>query len=154
MDYISSEDKARLEEQLKACIDMRPKIVERIAEARALGDLKENAEYHAAREDQGMNEARINDLEEKLSNVVVADTEEVPDDMVFVGSTVRLKDTSTGNEECYKLVGEMTGSFVDDVIEVTPSSNLGLGLIKARVGETIRVELPRGVKTYEILEII
>jgi transcription elongation factor GreA len=74
--------------------------------------------------------------------------------MVFVGTTVRLKDTTTGNEECYKLVGEMTGTFVDDIMEVTPSSNLGLGLIKARVGETIRVDLPRGVKIYEILEIM
>ena len=154
MEYITQDDKDRLEEELKERIHRRKELSDRIGRAREMGDLKENAEYHAAREDQGMNEARINDLEEKLSNVVVADTEEVPDDMVFVGSTVRLKDTATGDEECYKLVGEMTGSFVDDVMEVTPSSNLGLGLIKARVGETIRVELPRGVKTYEILEIL
>ncbi|MDG2201523.1 MAG: transcription elongation factor GreA [Phycisphaerales bacterium] len=154
MEYITQEDKDRLEGELKERIHRRKQLSDRIGQAREMGDLKENAEYHAAREDQGMNEARINDLEEKLANVVIADTEEVPDDMVFVGTTVRLKDTATGNEECYKLVGEMTGSFVDDVMEVTPSSNLGLGLIKARVGETIRVDLPRGVKTYEILEIM
>ena len=154
MEYITQDDKDRLEGELKERIHRRRLLSDRIGQAREMGDLKENAEYHAAREDQGMNEARINDLEEKLANVVIADTEEVPDDMVFVGTTVRLKDTATGNEECYKLVGEMTGAFVDDVMEVTPSSNLGLGLIKARVGETIRVDLPRGVKTYEILEIM
>ncbi|MAB82688.1 MAG: transcription elongation factor GreA [Phycisphaerae bacterium] len=154
MEYVTQDDKDRLEKELKERIHRRKELSDRIGRAREMGDLKENAEYHAAREDQGMNEARIHDLEEKLANVVIADTEEVPDDMVFVGSTVRLKDMDSGKEESYKLVGEMTGSFVDDVMEVTPSSNLGLGLIKARVGETIRVDLPRGVKTYEILEIM
>ena len=154
MEYVTQDYKDRLEKELKERIHRRKELSDRIGRAREMGDLKENAEYHAAREDQGMNEARIHDLEEKLANVVIADTEEVPDDMVFVGSTVRLKDMDSGKEESYKLVGEMTGSFVDDVMEVTPSSNLGLGLIKARVGETIRVDLPRGVKTYEILEIM
>ena len=105
MDYISSEDKTRLEEQLKACIEMRPKIVERIAEARALGDLKENAEYHAAREDQGMNEAKIRDLEDRLENALVMSNSYAPEDMVFLGARVKLRDTDTEAESIYKLVG-------------------------------------------------
>jgi transcription elongation factor GreA len=154
MEYMTQEDKDRLKKELKERIQRRKELSNRIGLAREMGDLKENAEYHAAREDQGMNEARINDLEEKLSNVVVADTEEVPEDMVFVGSTVKLKDSNSGAEECYKLVGEVSGSFDGDVIEVTPNSTLGLGLMKARVGETIRVDLPRGERVYTIVEIL
>lgn len=154
MEYMTQEDKDRLKKELKERIRRRKELSNRIGLAREMGDLKENAEYHAAREDQGMNEARIHDLEEKLSNVVVADTEEVPEDMVFVGSTVKLKDSNSGDEECYKLVGEVSGAFDGDVIEVTPNSTLGLGLMKARVGETIRVDLPRGERVYTIVEIL
>ncbi|MCH2148326.1 MAG: transcription elongation factor GreA [Phycisphaerales bacterium] len=154
MEYMTQDDKDRLDQELKDRIKKRRELSDRIGRAREMGDLKENAEYHAAREDQGLNEARIHDLEEKLSNVVIADTEVVPDDMVFVGSTVKLKDTSTGDEEVYKLVGEVSGSFNPELIEVTPNSSLGMGLMKAKVGETVSVDLPRGSKTYEITEIL
>ena len=154
MEYITQDDKDRLEEELKERIHRRKELSDRIGRAREMGDLKENAEYHAAREDQGLNEARIHDLEEKLSNVVIADTDVVPEDMVFVGSTVKLKDTSSGGEEVYKLVGEVSGAFDPELIEVTPNSALGMGLMKAKVGETISVDLPRGTKSYEIVEIL
>ncbi len=154
MEYMTQSDKERLEQELKDRTRKRKELSDRIGRAREMGDLKENAEYHAAREDQGLNEARIHDLKEKLSNVVIADTEAVPEGMVFVGTTVKLKDTSSGNEEVYKLVGEMSGSFDSEVIEVTPNSALGMGLMKAKVGETLSVDLPRGTKSYEIVEIL
>jgi transcription elongation factor GreA len=154
MEYMTQDDKDRLEKELKDRTKKRRELSNRIGRAREMGDLKENAEYHAAREDQGMNEARIHDLKEKLSNVVIADTEVVPDDMVFVGSTVKLKDTVTGNEEIYKLVGEVSGTFNPELIEVTPNSSLGMGLMKAKIGESVSVDLPRGSKTYKIVEIL
>ena len=154
MDYISPEDKARLEEQLRACIEMRPKIVERIAEARALGDLKENAEYHAAREDQGMNEAKIRDLEQRLENALVMSNSDMPEDMVFLGARVKLRDTDTEAESIYKLVGEASGDFDSDEIEVTTGSPMGESLMRSRVGEIIRVDLRRGPKRFEIVEIL
>jgi transcription elongation factor GreA len=154
MEYMTQDDKDRLEKELKDRTKKRRELSNRIGRAREMGDLKENAESHAAREDQGMNEARIHDLKEQLSNVVIADTEVVPDDMVFVGSTVKLKDTVTGNEEIYKLVGEVSGTFNPELIEVTPNSSLGMGLMKAKIGESVSVDLPRGSKTYKIVEIL
>jgi transcription elongation factor GreA len=154
VEYMTADDKKRLEADLHKCVSNRKVITQRIAEARALGDLSENAEYHAAREDQGLNEARIKTLEERLSNAVVADGESVPDDMVFVGSTVKLKDEKNGKEELYKLVGESSGRFDMDYIEVTPNSPMGMALMKARVGESIRVDSRRGEKRFEIVEIV
>ncbi|MHC5114809.1 MAG: transcription elongation factor GreA [Planctomycetota bacterium] len=153
MEYLSAEEKTRLESQLKDCVDSRKVITKRIETARELGDLRENAEYHAAREDQGLNEAKIRELEHRLSNAVVADTEAVPVDMVFVGATVRLRDVETGNEDLYRLVGDATGVDSDDFIEVTPNSPLGEALMKSRVGEVVRVTLRRGPKRFEIVEI-
>ena len=126
----------------------------RIAEARAHGDLKENAEYHAARDDQGMDEAEIRRLTERLKNAQVADDVDIPDDMVFLGAVVKLKDTDTGDEDLYKLVGEASGNFDADEIEVTASSPLGEALMKSRVGDTVKADLPRGTKRFEILELL
>ena len=151
MDFITSEEKKELEEQLKVLIGARKELTERIATARELGDLKENAEYHAAREDQGLNEAKIRELEERLQVAQVADQEAVPEDMVFLGATVLLKDLESGEEEQYKLVGNPTGDFTLDYIEVTPTSPMGVALMKARIGETIRVDLPRGARRYQIV---
>jgi transcription elongation factor GreA len=154
MNFITREDKERLETQLKDCLGKRKTITKRIEEARALGDLRENAEYHAAREDQGMNEARIRELEERLGKAVIADEETTPDDIVFVGATVRLRDVKTGDEDLYKLVGEATGALHDDFIEVTSNSPMGQALFKARIGETVRVDLRRGPRRFEVVEII
>ena len=121
--------------------------------ARELGDLKENADYHAAKDEQGHNERKIKDLEERLANATVADTEHVPDDMVFLGTTVRLKNLSNNKEDLYQLVGESSGRFDLDYMEVTSSSELGKALFKARVGETIGVNLPAGRTQFEILSI-
>lgn len=153
MDFITAQEKAGLQEKLDELLARRPLITQRIAEARALGDLKENAEYHAAREEQGMNEAEIRRIEERLKHAQVADDVEKPDDMVFLGSVVRLRDTDDQSEELYKLVGEASGRFDADAIEVTTSSPMGEALMKARVGETVRVDLPRGVKRFEVVGI-
>ena len=154
MEFITQDDKTRLEEKLEELKNRRPEITTRIAEARAMGDLKENAEYHAARDDQGMNEAEIRRIEEKLSSAQVAGDADVPEDMVFLGSTVKLKDLDDDSEDLYKLVGEASGRFDTDEIEVSSSSPMGEALMKARLGDTVRVDLPRGAKRFEILEIV
>jgi transcription elongation factor GreA len=154
MEYLTADEKAKLEQQLHDCIRMRKVLSERIGVARALGDLKENGDYHAAREDQGMNEARIRQIEAKLAKAVVADSTGMPDDVVFIGATVKLRDVESEEEELYRLVGETTGNFDNDYVEVTPNSPMGMALMKARVGEVVRVDLRRGERRFEIVKII
>lgn len=154
MEFVTSQEKKKLQARLADLIANRPVLANRIAEARAQGDLKENADYHAARDDQGMEEAEIRRLGKRIKNVQVADNVEVPEDMVFLGAVVRLKDMNDGTDDLYKLVGEASGSFDADEIEVTTQSPMGESLMKSRVGETIRVDLPRGAKRYEIMEIV
>jgi transcription elongation factor GreA len=154
MEFITPEEKTQLEARLDNLKAQRPILSQRIAEARALGDLKENADYHAAREDQGINEAEIRRLEERLRTASVADSNSIPKDMVFLGATVRLRDTGDDSDDLYKIVGEASGRFDSDEIEVTASSPMGEALMKARVGETVRVDLPRGTKRFEVLEIL
>lgn len=154
MDFITAEEKQQLEDKLAEMVKKRPEITKRIAEARALGDLKENADYHAAREEQGFNEAEIRRVEERLATAKVVADSEIPQDMVFLGATVKLRDLDDGDEDLYRLVGEATGNFDADYIEVTATSPMGAALMKARVGETIRADLPRGAKRFEILEIV
>ena len=153
MEFITAEEKTKIEQRLQELVDKRPVLVKRIAEARAQGDLKENADYHAAREDQGMNEAEIRRLEERLKNASVAGNNAAPADMVFLGSIVKLRETVSGSEDIYKLVGEASGSFDSDEIEVTISSPMGEALLKTRVGDVVKVDLPRGTKRFEIVEI-
>jgi transcription elongation factor GreA len=153
MEFLTSEERTKLEQRLEELKAKRPVITQRIAEARALGDLSENAEYHAAREDQGLNEAEIRRLEERLKAAKTVDQSEVPDDMVFLGATVKLRDEDDGDEDLYRLVGEATGNFDADFIEVTAGSPMGEALMKSRIGETVRVDLPRGTKRFTIVEI-
>ena len=154
MEFITPEEHAELEKQLEHYKAKRKTISDRIGAARELGDLSENAEYHAAREDQGMNEAKIRQLEERHTNAKILDSSQIPDDMVFVGATVKLRDLSNDDEDLYRLVGQTSGSYSNDYIEVTQTSPMGEALMRARVGETVRVSLPRGDKRFEILEII
>jgi len=157
MQLLTKEEKAKLDDQLKTMIAQRPRISAAIAEAREKGDLKENADYHAARDELAMLEARIKDLEARLQNCSVVDTDAVPDDMVFLGSTVMVRDVKTGDEEVFKLVGEMNKSSIDgdsDIMEVTAKSPLGEALMRARVGTTVRVSLPRGEIRYEVVKLL
>ncbi len=155
MDVITADEKDKIKAKLDALIANRPVITDRIAEARALGDLKENAEYHAAREQQGMEEAEIRRLEERLASAQVVDSSKTAEGVVFIGSTVKLREEGDDEIETYRLVGESSdGGDDEDIIEVTATSPMGEALMKARVGETVRVNAPRGVKRFEILEII
>lgn len=154
MNFITPEEKAQLEQLLSSLRANEKMLIQRIQEARALGDLRENAEYHAAREDKAMNEAKMKEIENRLATAQLAGETEIPTDMVFVGTVVRLKDVDRGDDDLYKLVGESTGRFDLDYIEVTTTSPMGLALMKARIGEVVRVDLPRGLKRYEIIEIV
>lgn len=154
MEFITEEERAKLQAQLLALIQNRPVITERIAEARALGDLKENAEYHAAREQQGMDEAEIRRIEDRLAHAQVVDATKQADGVVFVGSIVRLKDLKRGDDDTYRLVGELSGDALAEHVEVSVNSPMGQALLKSRVGEVIRVDAPKGVKQFEIAEIL
>lgn len=153
MEIITQDEKIALEKKLEKRLAQRPVITNRISEARALGDLKENGEYHAAREDQGLNEAEIRRLEERLATAGVVDKSTCPEDMVFLGATVKMTEVATGETDVYRLVGEPTGDD-DEIFEVTASSPMGESMMKSRLGEVIRVHTPRGVKQFEITEIL
>jgi transcription elongation factor GreA len=158
MQFITDQDRQQLQAKLDQLIGRRPQITQRIAEARAMGDLSENAEYHAAREEQGLNEAEIRRIEERLKTAKVVNHDQVPDDMVFLGATVRLieidDDGEQVDDDLYHLVGEASGGLDADFVEVTAQSPLGEAMTKARIGETIKVDLPRGTKRYRVAEIL
>ncbi|MEM1331264.1 MAG: transcription elongation factor GreA [Planctomycetota bacterium] len=154
MEFLSSAEKDTLEQRLDALIKNRQVIAARIDEARALGDLKENAEYHAAREQQGLEEAEIRRLEERLKTAQVVDGESGAEGVVFMGTTVKLREVDTDDEDLFRLVGEATNDPMLDYVEVTANSPMGEALMKARIGETIAVRAPRGVKKFEVVEIV
>ena len=127
----------------------RPAIVKAIAEARAHGDLSENAEYHAAREKQGFIEARINELEAKVGGAEVIDPPSGGDRITF-GSTVLLED-ETGKEVRYQIVG--SDEAVPAAGRISIMSPLARTLIGKRVGENVTAQLPAGKKTFDVLEV-
>jgi transcription elongation factor GreA len=153
MDYLTEAEHKKLTDELATLIAQRPVISTRIGTARELGDLKENADYHAAKDDQAHNERKIKDLEKRLDGATVADTEHVPDDMVFLGTTVRLKNLTTNKDDLYMLVGESSGRFDLDYMEVTTNSELGMAIFKARVGDKVGVNLPVGRTDFKIVSI-
>ena len=130
----------------------RPKISEAIAEARAHGDLKENAEYHAAKELQGLMEAKINEIESTLSNAQVIDVKEIPETgRVVFGSTVNLYDIDNDKELKYKIVGNLESNPEKGHISIdTP---IAKGLIGKFVTDEVSIETPSGKLAYEILEV-
>jgi transcription elongation factor GreA len=155
MEMLTQTEKQKVEARLASLKANRPVISQRIAEARALGDLKENGDYHAAREQQGLEEAEIRRLEARLAVAhVVEDGAGKGGDVVILGCMVRIKDVDKGRVDQVKLVGEMSGDTPEEYDEVTVNSPMGEALLKARVGETIRVNTPRGVKRFEVVEIV
>jgi transcription elongation factor GreA len=154
MEFITPTERSHIKERLDELISRRPAMSQRIADARALGDLRENGDYHAAREEQALEEAEIRRLEERLSRAKVVEEGSAPADLVFLGATVRLRDVESGEEDTYKLVGEASGGALADHVEVTVTSPMGEALMKARVGEVVRVNAPRGVKRFEVIQIL
>jgi transcription elongation factor GreA len=155
MEFLTQPDRDKIQARLGSLKANRPVLSQRIAEARAHGDLKENGEYHAAREQQGVEEAEIRRLEDRLAHAQIVDADKGKGtEVVFLGSMVKLRDTETGREDIVKLVGEMSTDPPDDYDEVTASSPMGEALMKSRLGETVRVDAPRGVKHFEIVELL
>ena len=155
MEMMTREEKHAVETRLEVLINNRKVIAQRIAEAREQGDLSENADYHAAREEQGLQEAEIRRLTDRLSQVSVIDeTQHRKSDIVFVGARVKIREVGSDEEEVVKLVGDSSQAESNEYFEATVSSPMGEALLKARVGETIAVRGPRGVKKFEIMGIL
>ena len=128
-----------------------PLITEKLAEARAEGDLKENAEYHAQRENQGMLLAKINELKTKLASATIIDPSTLPKDEVVFGCTVTVEDLAYGDEESFTLVGAGEDDYNTGRILVT--SPMGQGLIGKKVGEVAEVQAPAGTIRFKVLKI-
>jgi transcription elongation factor GreA len=126
-------------------------VTKRIATAREMGDLSENAEYHAAREDQGMLQARIDKLKDELARAYIVDLASLPKDTVVFGSCVKVKDLDQGEEETYQLVGPGQVDYENN--KILTSSPMGQGLLGKKCGEGAEIKVPRGTIRYEILEI-
>jgi len=140
------------EELKKLKNEDRPRIIASIAEARAHGDLKENAEYHAAREEQGFTEARIKDFEGKLSNAQIIDITQIPPTgKVIFGTTVLLSDEDTGEELTYQIVGEDEADIKANRISV--GSPIARALIGKMEGDIAIVKTPGGDRELEIIEV-
>ncbi len=137
-------------QRLKA--EERPRIIQAIAEARAHGDLSENAEYHAAKEAQGMNEAKVAELEDKLGRADVIDPAKLSGDTVKFGATVKLVDEDTDEEVTYKVVGDLEADVKGGKVSI--SSPIARALIGKSVGDSVEVTTPKGSRSYEILEIV
>ena len=129
----------------------KPNNIQAIAEARAHGDLSENAEYHAAKEKQGFIAGKINELETAIGQAEVIDISEGPTDRVVFGRTVLLYDIQTDKEITYQLVGPYESDPENGRISI--KSPLGQGLIGREIGDEFKIKIPRGVQEFEVLEI-
>ena len=131
--------------------EQMPEIEKRIATARAEGDLSENAEYHGARESQGMLQAKINLLRDKLARSMIMDNTKIPKDQVSFGCTIVVKDLDFGDTEEFTLVG--AGEEDYDAGKINVTSPLAQGLIGKKIGETAEVQVPAGLNKFKILDI-
>ena len=148
---VKGAEKLKQELQQLKSVD-RPKVIEAIAEARAHGDLKENAEYHAAREQQGFIEGRIKDIEAKLSNATIIDVATLDQNgKVVFGVTVDVADEESGDEMTYQIVGEDEADIKNNMISI--SSPIARALIGKSEGDVAEVQTPGGIRELEILEV-
>lgn len=129
----------------------RPRIIEAIAEARSHGDLSENAEYHAAKESQSLNEGRISELEDLIARADVIDVSKLTGDKVKFGATVVIVDEDTEEEKTYQIVGDQEADVKSGRISI--SSPIARALIGKGVGDAVEVNAPGGARGYEIIEL-
>ena len=150
---ITPEGQKKLREELDFIKNVkRQEIIDAISEARAHGDLKENAEYHAAREEQGLNEARIRELEDVLSRSQVIEYLDLGvEDRVIFGSTVTINDLNSNETSTYQIVGESEANIEMNTISLT--TPIAKALLKKEVGDVVEVDTPGGIKEVEIVDI-
>jgi transcription elongation factor GreA len=129
----------------------RPRIIQQIADARAHGDLSENAEYHAAKDAQGLNEAKVADLEDKIARAEIIDPSKLSGSTVKFGATVTLEDEDSGDKVKYKIVGEDEANLRDNKISI--ASPIARALIGKSKGDSAEVTTPKGPRSYEILKV-
>jgi transcription elongation factor GreA len=143
---------AALEAEIKYLKSVeRPRIIKQIAEARTHGDRSENAEYHAAKEQQGITEFRVADLEDKLSRAEIIDTSKLKGDQVMFGATVTLVDEDTDDKAKYRIVGEIEANVKQGRISIT--SPLARALLGKRKKDVVEVSTPGGGKSYKVLKV-
>ncbi|HCS55419.1 transcription elongation factor GreA [Rubinisphaera sp.] len=131
-----------------------PEITERLAEARSEGDLKENTEYHGQREQQGMAQAKVNQLKTKLANCYIVDKADMPKGVVTFGSTVTVNDLKWNDEEEYEFVGPGEEDYDCEPMKILTSSPLAKAMEGKKVGDRVSVETPQGVRELEIVKIV
>lgn len=145
--YAALQEELRFRQQ-----DERPRIIEAIAEARAHGDLSENAEYHAAKEAQSHNEGRAGELEDLIARAEVIDVSKMSGSTIKFGATVKLVDEDTEEEKTYQIVGDQEADVKQGRISI--SSPIARALIGKEVGDSVEVNAPGGSKAYEILDVV
>jgi len=149
---ISEEGHRKLREEIRVIEEDRiPDVREKVAEARAEGDLKENAEYHGQRETLGMLEAKLNQLKHKLSLCEIVDRSKLPKDVITFGSRVTVKNLDDGDVEQYEFVGPGDEDYSEEVMKILTSSPLASALMGKKVGDQAEYEAPIGVLRYEVL---
>ncbi|HUB27730.1 MAG TPA: GreA/GreB family elongation factor [Tepidisphaeraceae bacterium] len=155
MQFVSPSELVELERKREELFKAQIDVQERIRKAASLGDLSENAEYHFAKEENRNIQRQLAELQNKLKNISVVATDNVPEDVVFIGHTVKLLDLDDDSEQMVRIVGEAQPPSSDsDVLPVSASSPMGEALIKARIGDTVKVRAPRGTMQFKILEIV
>lgn len=150
--YLSKQGRIKLEQELKKLkTEDRPHILSEIKRARQMGDLSENAEYHAAKEAQVMIERKIAELEDKLSRVRSVDTSNIPSDKAYLFAKVLVKDLRNSDQIEYQLVPAEEADVDNDIISI--KSPIGAALLGKAVGEKVEIKVPAGTVRYEILKI-
>ena len=149
---MTPEGAAKLREELINLRSVeRPRVIQMIATAREHGDLKENAEYHAARDKQSFIEGRVKDLENKLARAEIIDPSKLAGDRVAFGAHVKVMNTETQEESSYRILGADEADVSQGILSV--SSPLARSLLGKEVGDEVKVRMPGGERTYEILEV-
>jgi len=155
MQIVSAEEKVALENKREELFKAQLDVQDRIRKAAALGDLSENAEYHFAKEENRNIQRDLATLEMKLKHLQVVNIDDVPENVVYLGHTVKLLDLDDDSEQLVKLVGEaQTPDPNSDILPVSASSPMGEALMKAHVGDKVKVKAPRGTMEFKIIEIV
>jgi len=149
--YLTREGHQKLYEELDQLKKDRRKISKAIEEARLQGDISENAEYDAAKDAQAHNAARMANVEDKLTQVRIIEDENIPDDKIFIGALVTLKDLETDEKIQYMMVSPEEANYEDNKLSI--QSPIGKALMGHQEGEELDIEIPAGVLKYKILKI-